>query len=165
MPMFHNNNSSWMQNSLVRDDALAIGAAWLSKPPYFQCNKIQHFLNESCWMPIIRFICHKTITQPTVSQQHNTTKWSFKKKKKNLGHCWKWFQTHYPRPQGGCFIGLLFLLWQCKMKPLTPAGSSRASMAAKINTAISEQDLSGVQFFSEVTEEQLHLSGKFNCET
>lgn len=35
----------------------------------------------------------------------------------------------------------------------------------KINTAISEQDLSGAHFFSEVTEEQLHLSGKFNCET
>lgn len=125
---------------------------------------MQHSLNESYWMPIIRFISHKTITQPTVSQQHNTPKRSFKKKKK-LGHSWKLFQTHHPRPQGGCFIGLLFLLWQCKMKPLAPAGSSRASMEAKINTAISEQDLSGFQFFSEVTEEQLHLSGKFNCET
>lgn len=38
-------------------------------------------------------------------------------------------------------------------------------MEAKINTAISEQDLSGLHFFSEVTEEQLHLSGEFNCET
>lgn len=51
------------------------------------------------------------------------------------------------------------------MKPLAPAGSSRACAEAKINTAISEQDLSGVHFFSEVTEEQLHLSGEFNCET
>lgn len=46
------------------------------------------------------------------------------------------------------------------MKLLARAGSSRACMEAKINTAISEQDLSGVQFFSEVTEEQLHLSGE-----
>ena len=51
------------------------------------------------------------------------------------------------------------------MKPLAPAGSSRACMEAKINTAISEQDLSGVHSFSEVTEEQLHLSGEFNWET
>lgn len=78
-----------------------------------------------------------------------------------------YFITLHP-PQkgggGGLFIGLLFLLWQCKMKPLAPAGSSRACIEAKINTAISEQDLSGVRFFSEVTEEQLHLSGEFNCE-
>lgn len=51
------------------------------------------------------------------------------------------------------------------MKPLARAGSSWTCMEAKINTAISEQDLSGVHFFSEVTEEQLHLSGEFNCET
>lgn len=35
-------------------------------------------------------------------------------------------------------------------------------MEAKINTAISEQDLSGFHFFSGVTEEQLHLRGEFN---
>lgn len=50
------------------------------------------------------------------------------------------------------------------MKPLATARSNRACMKAKINTAISEQDLSGVHFSSEVTEEQLHLSGEFNCE-
>lgn len=119
-------------------------------------------LNESFWTPIFRFIPHKTITQPTVSQQHNTTE---RLGQKNWGIAENYFKTRHPRPQGGCFIGLLFLLWQCKMKPLAPAGSSRACMEAKINTAISEQDLSGVHFFSEVTEEQLHLSGEFNCET
>lgn len=48
---------------------------------------------------------------------------------------------------------------------LQPAQAELVWRHRKINTAILEQDLSGVHFFSEVTEEQLHLSGEFNCET
>lgn len=76
------------------------------------------------------------------------------------------FKTFHPPPLGwgglGCFLGLLFLLWQCKMKALVSAASNGACMEAKINTAISKQDLSEARFFSEVTEEQLHLSEEFN---
>lgn len=77
----------------------AIGAAWLSKPLHFQFNTMLHILNESFWTPIFRFIPHKTITQPIVSQQHNTTE-RFKKK---LGHSWKLFQNPPPPPSGGMF--------------------------------------------------------------
>lgn len=127
------------------------------KPPYFDTS------NDTLWGPIWRFISSQNNNQSEVSPQHNTEKQPFK----NLGHNWKLSQNPLTPPKGGGggpFIGLLFLLWQRKMKPLAPAGSSRACIEAKINTAISEQDLSGVRFLSEVTEEQLHLSGEFNCE-
>ena len=94
---------------------------------------------------------HKTITH--LWCHHNTIQRN--KALKNWDIAENYFKTLHrpPYPQGGCFIGLLFLLWQCKMKPLAPADSGWACMEAKINTAISEQDLSGVHFFPEVTEE------------
>lgn len=62
---------------------------------------------------------------------------------KNWDIAGNYFKTLHPRPQGGCYIGLLFLLWRCKMKPSARAGSSRACMEAKINTAISEKTYQG----------------------
>lgn len=73
-------------------------------------------------------------------------------------------QNHpsYPPPLGRMFHWPVIFIVALQNETV---GSSRACMEAKINTAISDQDLSGLHLFSGVTEEQLHLSGEFNCET
>lgn len=83
---------------------------------------------------------HKTITN--LKCHRNTIQ------RNNPLKIWDITENYFTTPpkkggSGGPFIGLLFLLWQCKMKPLAPGGSSWACIEAKINTAISEQDLSG----------------------
>lgn len=76
------------------------------------------------------------------------------------------FQTHHllplPLPLGRMFHWPVIFIVALQNETV---GSSRACMEAKINTAISEQDLSALHFFSGVMEEQLHLSGEFYCET
>lgn len=93
-----------------------------------------------CGGPFGGLFPHKTITN--LKCHCNTMQ------RNNPLKIWDITENYFTTPPqkgggGGPFIGLLFLLWQCKMKPLAPAGSSRACIEAKINTAISEQDLSG----------------------